>query len=212
MLANQRALNEKAVLMESDLSPSADLTATELLLRYRTGDARAASRLFQLYALRLSRRAEQHLSHRLKRRMDGEDVAQSVFRTFFRRIDAGQFQIDSSSQLWRLLVTIAVRKAQQAGRRMDREVDPGSNSSDSADDWLMTTLANEPGPDEAAALVDQIETLLDGLSPWHALVLEQRLAGITPTEIARTHGRNRDAVYSALKDLQERLSRLERQE
>lgn len=146
----------------SSAAAAADADATELLRRYREGDFQAATQLFQLYALRLSRCAEQSLSDRLKRRMDGEDVAQSVFRTFFRRVDAGQFQIDSSSQLWRLLVTIAVRKTQKAGRRKDREVDAWANTSESADDWLM--VAVEPGPDEVVAFANQIETLLDGLS------------------------------------------------
>ncbi len=196
--------------MSSESSTPDAGDATELLRQYRAGDSRAAERLFELYALRLSRSAERHLSHRLQRRMDGEDVAQSVFRTFFRRMDAGQFQIDNSSHLWRLLVTIAIRKAQKAGRRVDLEVDAATvlgDRSDSSDDWIMTAMAQDPGPDEAVALVDQIEGLLEGLTPWHALVLEQRLAGVTPTEISRAHNRNRDAVYSALKDMQERLDR-----
>ena len=51
--------------------------------------------------------------------MDADDIVQSVFRTFFRRAQAGEFRIDSSAQLWQLLVRITVLKAQhQAGRKV----------------------------------------------------------------------------------------------
>ncbi len=35
--------------------------------------------------------------------------------TFFRRTTTGEFQIDSSAQLWQLLARITVRKARAAG-------------------------------------------------------------------------------------------------
>lgn len=195
--------------MTGEAHDSQELDTAELMRRYRAGERQVAEQLFERYAVRLCRCAEQHLSQRLKQRMDGEDVAQSVFRTFFRRVEAGRFQIDSASQLWRLLVTITVRKAQKAGRRIDRQVNALTGTSAEGDYRLMVTLTSEPGPEEAVALADTIDVLLDGLSPWHALVLEQRLAGATPSEIVRDHGRNRDAVYSALKDLQKRLTRQE---
>jgi hypothetical protein len=78
-------------------------------------DPAAAELVFARYAQRLVRVAEQHLSRKLAGRVDGEDVVQSVFRTFFRRSAAGEFRIDNSGQLWRLLVTITQRKAQTLG-------------------------------------------------------------------------------------------------
>ena len=81
-----------------------------LVERLRAGDARAAEALFARYARQLTRLAEQHLSRKLAGRVDGEDVVQSVFRTFFRRSAAGEFRLDASDQLWRLLLTITLRK------------------------------------------------------------------------------------------------------
>src|SRR5262245_5918520 len=88
----------------------------ELLERCRRGDAAAAEALFARYARRLTGLAEQHLSRKLAGRVGGEDVVQSVFRTFFRRLADGDFRIDSTAQIWRLLVTITLRKAGAQGR------------------------------------------------------------------------------------------------
>src|SRR4051812_42199279 len=84
----------------------------QLLGRFREGDPRAAEVLFERYAVRLARLAEQRLSRKVAGRVDAEDVVQSVFRTFFHRCARGEFRIDSSAQLWRLLVTITLRKTQ----------------------------------------------------------------------------------------------------
>ena len=53
--------------------------------RLRGGDPRAAEELFARYAERLVRLAQRHLGRKVATREDGEDVVQSVFRTFFRR-------------------------------------------------------------------------------------------------------------------------------
>src|SRR5256885_2097714 len=65
--------------------------------------------------------AEAQLSGKLAGRLDGEDVVQSVFRTFFRRSAAGEFQVDASDQLWRLLLTITLRKVRAKARRETAE-------------------------------------------------------------------------------------------
>src|SRR3712207_1477794 len=87
-----------------------------LLERCRSGDQQAAAQLYGRYAQRLVRLAEQHLSRKLAGRLDGEDVVQSVFRTFFRRSAAGEFAIDGSAQIWRLLMKITILKARAKGR------------------------------------------------------------------------------------------------
>ena len=69
----------------------------ELVQKCREGDKDAARCLFERYARQLTGLAEQHLSRKLARRMDGEDIVQSVFRTFFRRTAEGEFRIDNSS-------------------------------------------------------------------------------------------------------------------
>src|SRR5262249_59022297 len=117
---------------------------------------------FQGYAVRLARLAEQHLSRKVAGRLDGEDIVQSVFRTFFRRCSQGEFQIDTSAQIWRLLVTLTLRKAQaQARRHLAGKRDAAAEVPAAA--GLAEAASQEPGPAEAAELMDQIEALLRGL-------------------------------------------------
>src|SRR4051812_6601332 len=122
----------------------------DLLQRFQDGDQQAADQLFTHYARRLTRLAEQHLSRKLSGRMDGEDVVQSVFRTFFRRTAEGEFRIDSSAQLWRLLVKITLLKARAKGRYHTADKrDAGAEQAAGAEDWLPEAVAREPGPEEA---------------------------------------------------------------
>ena len=179
---------------------------TSLVQRYRQGDAQAAQELFAQYAQRLSRLAEQSISRKLSGRVEGEDVVQSVFRTFFRRCAEGEFRIDSSAQLWQLLVKITMTKARAQGRRhtaAKRDVRAEQAGGDA--DWLADAADREPGPEEAVILMDQIESLLHGLPEQHCRVLELRLSGHSVAEIATQLHVARQTVYRALEVLQERL-------
>jgi len=186
----------------SDAAPVA-----ELLQRWQAGDQQAARQLFDRYARRLTRLAEQHLSRKLASRLDGEDVVQSVFRTFFRNSAEGQFAIDGSAQLWQLLVKITLLKARAKARyhTADKRNARAEQAGEAAD-WLAGLVAEEPGPDDAVVLVDQIEALLRGLPPLHARVLERRLQGHQVTEIAGHLGVSRQTVHRVLNLLQDRLA------
>src|SRR5262245_22327236 len=142
-------------------------------LRHRPADA--AEVIFARYAKRLSRLADRYLSRKLAGRVDAEDVVQSAFRTFFRRCAAGEFQIDRSTQIWQLLAKITVTKARVQGRRHTAARRAVSAEESPAKDF--DPVAASPGAEDAAALVDQIEALLEGLSEQHCQVLQRRLQG-----------------------------------
>lgn len=178
---------------------------TELVRRHRQGDPEAARELFTYYAQRLSRLAEQHLSRKLAGRVDGDDVVQSVFRTFFLRTARGEFQIDSRAQLWQLLVKITITKARAQGRRHTADLrDVGAEQAGADEDWLLAA-AREPGPEEAVMLLEQIEFLLAGLPPLYRQVLEMRLQGYSTSEIAAQLGVARGTVHRAIRLLRRRL-------
>jgi RNA polymerase sigma-70 factor (ECF subfamily) len=176
----------------------------ELVRRWQDGDVVAAEKLFSRYARQLARLAEQHLSRKVAGRVDGEDVVQSVFRTFFRRSAEGAFRIDNSAQLWQLLVQITVRKARAEARHHTAAVrDVGAE----APAELPAVVAHEPTPEEAAILVDQVEALVRGLPALTCHVLDLRLQGCSVAEIAVRHGVSRQTVYRLLQLLQHRLAR-----
>jgi RNA polymerase sigma-70 factor (ECF subfamily) len=177
--------------------------------RLRDGDDLDADALFSLYAERLTRVAERHLSNKLAGRIDREDVVQSVFRTFFRRSAAGEFRIDTTAQLWRLLVTITLRKV-AASARYHTAAARDVAAEDGGDFRLSEAAAREPGPEEAATLVDQIEALLRGLPPLYCQVLDLRLQGCGSVETAERLGVSRQTVFRALRLLQERLEDADR--
>jgi RNA polymerase sigma-70 factor (ECF subfamily) len=184
---------------ESDSIPA-------LAQRLRSGDPRAAEEVFARYAQQLIQVADRHLNRKMAGRVDGEDVIQSVFRTFFRRNVQGEFQINSSPQIWRLLVKITVRKAHAMARYHTAGVrDIGAESPDGENAWLLAAASHEPGPEEAVILVDQIEVMLRGLPESYYRVLEMRLHGESVIEIAAELGVSRQTVYRALELLQQRL-------
>jgi RNA polymerase sigma factor (sigma-70 family) len=179
---------------------------TDWLRRWCAGDEQGAELLFARYAARLTHIAEQHLSRKVAAREGGEDVVQSVFRTFFRRSAEGLFRIDTSAQLWRLLVKITLQKARTRGRYHEAKKRSAAAEVRPADDaWVAEALDREPGPAAAAELVDLMEAVLQGVPPLYCRVLELRLQGMVPADVARELHVSRNTVYRALDLFKQRL-------
>src|SRR5205807_360917 len=103
-------------------------------------------------------------------------------------------------------VQITLRKAGAFGRHHTAEKrDVRAEAGAAAEDWLAAATAHEPGPAEAAMLVDQIESLLRDLPPLYCQILDLRLQGRGPSEIAPMLGISRQTVHRALVLLQRRL-------
>ncbi|QDU98161.1 RNA polymerase sigma factor [Lignipirellula cremea] len=162
--------------------------------------------IFERYSKRLIRFAERRLSKQLAGRVDGEDVVQSAFRTFFRRREEGSLKIDGNNQLWRLLVCLTLRKAMAKGRfhtAAKRDV----ALEISAEQAPQAFLAREPAPEDGVFLADHIECLLAGLPAVHGEILRQRLEGASVKEISMALNLSRQTIYRALHLLQSRLEK-----
>ncbi len=79
----------------------------------------AAIDLDAAYRAKLCRLVEREMGRRFRRKEDPEDVVQSAFRTFYRRSTLGEFRIDSSADLWRLLETITRHKILKHVEKLD---------------------------------------------------------------------------------------------
>lgn len=168
-----------------EISVSEQEPAVNLLERWRAGDQAAAEELHRRYSQRLCALAEREIGQRLSRRVGADDVVQSVFRTFFRRAAGGEFVIDHSGSLWQLLVRIAINKVRRQGeyhragkRNVAAEVYGGDEQ------LCPEVIADEPGPEEAAMLADEIALALKGLKPDEAEMFQLALQGYTTPELA----------------------------
>jgi RNA polymerase sigma factor (sigma-70 family) len=174
--------------------------------RWCAGDQQAAELLFERYAARLTHVAEQHLSRKVAARESGDDVVQSVFRTFFRRSAEGHFQLDSSAQVWRLLVKITLQKARSHARYHTRKKrSAGAEVAPADDSWVAEALDREPDPAAAATLVDLLEEILKDVPPLYCRVLELRLQGMELAAVARELKITRTTAYRALELFKRRL-------
>src|SRR3954451_16216202 len=111
-----------------------------LLRRLRGGSEDAATQLYRRYAHRLRALARANTSAHLARRVDAEDIVQSVFRIFFTAASQGLYDVPAGEDLWKLLLVIALNKIRaegvfhQAAKRDIRttaELEPGAEPEDS---------------------------------------------------------------------------------
>jgi RNA polymerase sigma factor (sigma-70 family) len=193
----------------SEMTPDA---ATELVGRWRDGDQHAANQLYQRYVERLSGIVTAQLSSRFQSRLDADDVLQSSCRSFFRRVQEGQFQFDEDGDVWKLLVTITlnklrnqIRKHSAAKRNAGQEMRPANT--EIPDDFHLQKLASTPEPVEAFVFSETIEAVAEHLSPQHAVLLLQRLEGHNQQEIADSLGTSDRTIRRMLDDVKEFFDR-----
>ena len=176
----------------ADERPSIDL-----LQAFRTGSESAAAELFDRYVDRLTGLARARLSARLRRRIDPEDVVLSTYRSFFVAARRGRYELAQSGDLWRLLARMTLNKlARQAARH---QADKRSVADEAS--LPATPLSRDPTPDEAVALADELEALMQGLTPLPRRVLELRLQGHTHEEIAADIDRTTRTVRRMLSEI-----------
>ncbi len=87
-----------------------DLDDRTLLRRFKDGSEDAATAIYVRYAKQLQGLANSKTNKRHILQVDAEGIVQSVFRTFFRRAEHGQYDVDDSDSLWKLLLVIAMNK------------------------------------------------------------------------------------------------------
>ncbi len=178
--------------------PSAG-SVTLMIHELRSDDPRrrdeAARLVWERYFRQLLTLAKRQLSRRVRQRVDEEDVLQSVYESVCRRQERGEFDLLGRDDLWKLLVTVTLRKARNAGRRHTRDKRDARRevheaAGRDADLDLGERLKSlEPTPDEALALAecfqDRMNLLPDDLLREIAL---KKLEGYSNREIAEQVG------------------------
>jgi RNA polymerase sigma-70 factor (ECF subfamily) len=160
-----------------------------LLALLRRGDEQAAQQVFDAYVNSLLKLARKRISQRLTRRVDPEDIVQSVFRTFFRRVKAGELRIVEEDDLGKLLTCMTTRKAlRQVAKHKAAKRDCSRDGDPDAPRALVELPAEEPSPEIVVAFLDLLEHFLASLRPQDRQILELRLEDYGTLEIARILG------------------------
>lgn len=186
-----------------------DASNQQLLAAWKDGNQQAARVLVRRYMARLTALARSRLSRKLARRIDAEDIVMSAWRSFFAGANLGRLAISDDDNPWPLLVTITLRKlARQAERHTAERRNAGQDVAlEESIDWQMA-VSRDPSPEEAAMLVDQIESLMGWLDEFDREVLTRRLQGDEQATIAlamncseRTIRRSIQRIRATLADL-----------
>jgi RNA polymerase sigma-70 factor (ECF subfamily) len=183
-----------------------------LLRRIRCGGEDAPTRLYLKYAGRLRALAAARSSRDLARRVDPEDIVQSVFRTFFRRAVQGHYDVPEGEEIWKLLLVIALNKVRAAAvyhRAAKRDVRVTAGG-----DALESAAGAAPGPDEEALTVLRlvVSQVLEDLPEPQRTMVELRIEGYEVSEIAERVRRSKRSVERVLQDFRGRLDALIREE
>ena len=150
-------------------------------------DSAAQQKLWNRYFFRLTALARTRLTGAPQRDADEEDVVLSAFNSFFSAARAGRFpELHDRTGLWPLLVKITARKAinqvkrQQAKKR-------SSNAEEKVVD-IAHLVGDEPTPQFAAEVAEQVQRLLGQLDAELRTVAMMKLEGFTNVEIASHFG------------------------
>jgi DNA-directed RNA polymerase specialized sigma24 family protein len=180
-------------------TPATPGSITALVERVKAGDHEAVRLLWHRYYPRLVALARKRLQAAPRRVADEEDAALSAFDSFCRRAEQGQFpDLKDRDGLWALLVVLTARKAADLVKHLHRDKRGGGqvqgNSAlrpaggDSGAGGFDGLEGDDPTPEEAAILAEEVEGLLARL-PDQALrqVAVWKLEGYSNAEIAQRH-------------------------
>jgi RNA polymerase sigma factor (sigma-70 family) len=193
---------------QPDMPSREFISDQSLLRRIQSGHSDASTQLYLRYAQRLQALVASKSSPDLARRVDAEDIVQSVFRTFFRRAALGDYSVPEGEQLWKLLLVIALNKVRAEGayhRAAKRDVRQTRGG-----EAFEQAIESGRGNDEIAlaTLRMVIEDLLAGMPEANRRVIELRIEGNEVKEITELTQRSKRTVERVLQSFRARLEAL----
>jgi RNA polymerase sigma-70 factor, ECF subfamily len=185
-----------------------EATDSSLLRRLRLGSEDAATQLYLRYAHRLLVLARAQSSPELARRVEAEEIVQSVFGSFFRGVGSGDYDVPEGGELWGLFLVIALNKIRAKGkfhRAAKRDVRRTRGGPDLEEDW------EAPGECDAAALGFlrlTVEEAMQRLPAPHRQMVALRIEGYQVAEVAQKTGRSMRTVERILQEARQQLAHL----
>jgi RNA polymerase sigma-70 factor (ECF subfamily) len=182
-------------------------TDSTLLVKLRDGDRDAATLLYRRYAKRLRQLIRAKCSPQLARRVDAEDIMQSVFYAFFRGASGGNYEVPAGEELWPLLLVIALNKIRTQGSfhraaKRDVRMTHGLDDSDALRRAVSHLEVDEPLPFLNLIARETLERMPQSQRE----VVELRVAGYEVEEIAAKVGRSKRTVERLLQNCRQLLT------
>lgn len=190
--------NDPLIVDEEDKSPQVG----ELLSRCRAGQEDAATTLYLRYARRLQRLAERQTDQKMAVRVDPEGVVQSVFRTFFRRVSDGQYNVSDGEELWNLLLVISLNKLRSRATRHRAAKRDVARTTPLVDSDQKQNNQN----DEALLILRMtVDEIVGKLPETERDIIRLRIEGYEVKEIAEKTRRAKRSVERILQSFRRRL-------
>jgi len=168
--------------VNSSNSGAGRLTSTDhsLASRVKGGDEDAAHVLYERYVQRVFGLVDSKLGAKLRATTDAEDIVQSVFRSMFRGVQAGNYEVEPGSTLWNLLAVISLTKLRRKAHHQTaqrRDVD------------RLVSLQTVAGGEAIDASTDEflnicVRETMQKLRPADRQILVLRIQGFTLIEIS----------------------------
>jgi RNA polymerase sigma factor (sigma-70 family) len=169
-------------------------SVTQWIAELKQGDSQAVEKLWNRYLEKLVGLARTQLSNMPRRAVDEEDIALSVFDSFFKAIKEGRFpQLTDRNDLWQLLFHLTEHKAIDQIRH-ERRIKRGGGHVRGESAFIVDVAANNPGisqvvgenptPEFAAIVAEECQRLLGQLDDDLRPVAVAKMENYTNKEIA----------------------------
>jgi RNA polymerase sigma-70 factor, ECF subfamily len=184
----------------------------DLLERSRDGNQDAARLLYLRYAKRLNRLVEKQCSVGLARRAGIEDIVQSVFGSFFRRIRRGSYDVPDGDDLWKLLLVITLHKIRKRAAYHHAAKRDAHRTTGGEAARRQLEFQPDGGQSQDGYFVLVVEEILEQLPPQARDMVRLRIDGYEVAEVARKLGRSRRTVERTLQEIRLKMGQLLQEE
>ena len=184
-----------------------DASDASLLSVFRRGNQDAATQLYLRYAKRLRALVKEQCSNELARRLEEDDIVQSVFRTFFTGAKQGLYKVPGGQDLWKLLLVISLNKIRAKGAYHSAAKRDARRTSSLDAVGLGGEPSDQDDGDQAFFQV-VIQEALQHLPQDYREIVELRIEGYEVEEIATKCNRAKRTVERILQEARKRLAAL----